>query len=435
HNRDIYFRADDSIVRFQAQKPRFIRRSRGYAPLPVQLDRSLPPVLGCGAGLKNTICLIRGNQAFLSQHIGDMENHKTYEFFTHTIAHFTKILDTTPKTVAHDLHPGYMSTRFAGQYAAEREQIGAGSGDPSVSGIAVRSRISLVGVQHHHAHAVSCMAENNLDEPVIAITLDGTGYGTDGHIWGGEILAATCETFQRKAHLGYLPMPGGDVAVLEPWRMAAAVLYTAVGSSFLDLDMPYIRQMDRKKLAFVCRMIKKQINCPKTSSCGRLFDAVASLLCIRHTISHESQAAMELEAKAQEGAGDKSAEPYAFRLDRAMSNTADGLEYIIDMMPCIKDIVADIAGQVPAPVISRRFHRTIVGAFVLAAQKIAGSAGLGKVVLSGGVFHNDIILTGMIKALEEKGLAVFSHSLVPTGDGGISLGQVVAAGAMMGQNR
>jgi len=436
HNRDIYFRADDSIVRLQAQKPRFIRRSRGYAPLPVPLHRSLPPVLGCGAGLKNTICLTRGNQAFVSQHIGDMENHKIYEFFTHTIGHFTKILDTTPKIVAHDLHPGYMSTTFAGQYAADRHQVAAGgSGDGSVTGIGAQARISLVGVQHHHAHAVSCMAENNLDEPVIAITLDGTGYGTDGHIWGGEILAATCETFQRKAHLGYVPMPGGDAAVLEPWRMAAAVLYTAMGSSFQDLDMPYIRQMDRKKLAFVCRMMEKQINCPKTSSCGRLFDAVASLLCIRHIISHESQAAMELEAKAREGACDTAADPYAFRLNRTLSHAADGPEYIIDMMPCFREMVTDIVGQVPVPVISRRFHRTIVAAFVAAAKKIAGTTGLGKVVLSGGVFHNDMILTDMIQALEEKGLAVFSHSLVPTGDGGISLGQVVAAGAGMGQNQ
>ncbi len=435
HNRDIYFRADDSIVRIQAQKSRFVRRSRGYAPLPVQLNRSLPPVLGCGAGLKNTICITRGNQAFLSQHIGDMENYKIYEFFSHTIAHFTKILDTTPKIVAHDLHPGYMSTKFAAQYGADREQIATGSGDPSVSRVPAQTRIPLVGVQHHHAHAVSCMAENNLDEPVIAITLDGTGYGTDGHIWGGEILAATCETFQRKAHLGYVPMPGGDAAVLAPWRMAAAVLYTATGSSFLDLDMPYIRQMDRKKLAFVCRMMEKQINCPKTSSCGRLFDAVTSLLCIRHTISHESQAAMALETEARKDTGKKPADPYAFSLDRTMSNAADDPEYIIDMMPCIKDIVADIAGQVTASVISSRFHRTIVAAFAAAAEKIAGSAGLGKVVLSGGVFHNDIILTDMIQALEEKGLAVFSHSLVPTGDGGISLGQVVAAGARMGQNQ
>jgi len=427
HNRDIYFRADDSIVRFQAQKTRFIRRSRGYAPLPVQLHSSLPSVLGCGAGLKNTICLTRGNQAFLSQHIGDMENLKTSEFYARTIAHFTKILDITPLAVAHDLHPGYMSTVFAEQYAAENTL-------ETAFGVGTGNRIPLVGVQHHHAHAVSCMAENHLDEPVIAITLDGTGYGTDGRIWGGEILAATCEAFQRKAHLGYVPMPGGDAAVLEPWRMAAAVLYTAMGKTFLDLDIPYIRQMDSEKLGFVCQMMEKQINCPKTSSCGRLFDAAASLLCIRHTISHESQAAMELEAKALENTGGKSADPYAFRLDRTMPGT-DGPAYIIDMMPCVRDMVADITEQVPAPVISRRFHQTIVAAFAEAAQKTACAEGLDKVVLSGGVFHNDIILTKMIQALEEKGLAVFTHSLVPTGDGGISLGQVVVAGAGMRQNQ
>ncbi|MFO7912598.1 MAG: carbamoyltransferase HypF, partial [Desulfotignum sp.] len=425
HNRDIYFRADDSIVRFQAQKPRFIRRSRGYAPLPVQLHSSLPSVLGCGAGLKNTICLTRGNQAFLSQHIGDMENLKTSEFYARTIDHFAKILDITPLAVAHDLHPGYMSTVFAEQYAAgntlEIRGKTVANRDIPAFGVGTGNRIPLVGVQHHHAHAVSCMAENHLDEPVIAITLDGTGYGTDGRIWGGEILAATCETFQRKAHLTYVPMPGGDAAVLEPWRMAAAVLYTAMGKTFLDLDIPYIRQMDREKLAFVCQMMEKQINCPKTSSCGRLFDAAASLLCIRHTISHESQAAMELEAKALENTGSKSADPYAFGLDRAMPGT-DGPAYTIDMMPCVRDMVADITEQVPTPVISRRFHQTIVAAFAEAAQKTACAEGLDKVVLSGGVFHNDIILTKMIQALEEKDLAVFTHSLVPTGDGGISLG-------------
>ncbi|MCA1785748.1 MAG: Sua5/YciO/YrdC/YwlC family protein, partial [Desulfobacteraceae bacterium] len=238
HDRDIYFRADDSIVRVQAEKTRFVRRSRGYAPLPIQLAEPLPPVLGCGAGLKSTICLTRGSQAFVSQHIGDLENDRTYAFYTHTIDHFTKILDIAPRAVAHDLHPQYMSTAYARQYARQYARYNTMAGIP------------LVAVQHHHAHAVSCMAENHLTGPVIAITLDGTGYGTDGHIWGGEILVATHKTFLRKAHLCYVPMPGGDAAVLEPWRMAAAVLFTAMGRSFLDLDISYIRQMDKEKLAF-----------------------------------------------------------------------------------------------------------------------------------------------------------------------------------------
>ncbi len=410
HNRDIYFRADDSIVRIQAEKTRFVRRSRGYAPLPIQLAAPLPSVLGCGAGLKSTICLTRGSQAFVSQHIGDLENDRTYAFYTHTIAHFTKILDAAPQAAAHDLHPGYMSTAYA-----------AAAGIP------------LVAVQHHHAHAVSCMAENHLDGPVIAITLDGTGYGTDGHIWGGEILAATQKTFLRKAHLGYVPMPGGDAAVLEPWRMAASVLYTAMGRSFLDLDIPFIRQRDKEKLAFICQMMEKQINTPMTSSCGRLFDAVSSLLCICHVISHESQAAMELETVAAQDFGKETVAPYAFCLDRQpepLDETAEPA-FIIDMMPCVLDIVAEIKTQVPAPRISRRFHQTIVAAFVRAAEKIAGTTGLDKVVLSGGVFHNEYILTRMIQALEQKGLAVYTHTCVPSGDGGISLGQVVVAGARL----
>jgi hydrogenase maturation protein HypF len=417
HNRDIYFRADDSIVRVQAKQPRFIRRSRGYAPLPVPLALVYPPILGCGAGMKNTICLTRENQAFVSQHIGDLENHKTHEFFSHTIEHFTKILDITPQAVAHDLHPGYRSTAHARQYARDNAPAG----------------IPLVAVQHHHAHAVACMAENNLDEPVTAIVLDGTGYGTDGHIWGGEILAVTHAKFIRRAHLRYIPMPGGDRAVLEPWRMAASVLYTAMGSSFVDLDIPWFQQMDKEKLAFICQMMEKQINTPMTSSCGRLFDAAASLLCIRHIITHESQAAMELEAMA---AADpdrdrEPVDPYTVDLDQPEDGTTGPAPMVIDMMPCFRDMVEDIQARVPAARISRRFHKTLVTAFSLAAWQTARADGLDKVVLSGGVFHNDYILCQMIQALEAKGLAVFTHTRVPAGDGGISLGQVVAAGARL----
>jgi hydrogenase maturation protein HypF len=440
HDRDIYFRADDSIVRIQAKQPRFIRRSRGYAPLPVPLNRSLPPVLGCGAGLKNTICLTRENQAFLSQHIGDMENQPTFEFYTETIGHFTRILDITPRAVAHDLHPGYMSTAFAQQYAGTPGSMGVSDNGASGSGEGGMPGILCIGVQHHHAHAVSCMAENFVDGPVVAVTLDGTGYGTDGCIWGGEILLADCSDFQRKACLAYVPMPGGDKAVLEPWRMAAAVLYTAFGKAFVDLDIPWIRQMDKQKLNFLCRMMDRKINSPLTSSCGRLFDAVASLLGIRHVISHESQAAMELEAEAEK-ADDRttSPEPYPFRLAPAPAPAEapgpDSLDYIIDLMPCVREIAADLTGQVPVPSISRRFHQTVVAAFAGAAEKIACTAGLSKVVLSGGVFYNDIVLTGMIQALEAKGLTVFTHTLVPTGDGGISLGQVVVAGTRMTPDR
>ncbi len=400
HNRDIYFRADDSIARVQAGKPRFLRRSRGYAPLPVILNKKLPKILACGAGLKNTICLTRGSEVFLSQHIGDLFNVKTFEYFKTSIEHLKKILDIEPDLIAHDLHPGYMSTAWA------MEQNG----------------IKKIGVQHHHAHAAACMAENDIDEEVIAITLDGTGYGTDGHIWGGEILLCDRKGFQRKAHLSYVRMPGGDAAVLEPWRMAASVLYEAFGKEFLSLDIPYMSQMDKDKLLFVVQMMEKNLNCPLTSSCGRLFDAVASLLCIRHKISHESQAAMELEAVADEMQPE---ENYDFLL-----NEGDLIQ--IDLLPSIRQMVADLKTGIGLSAISTKFHHTVVSAFAEAAKIIGEKTGVEKIVLSGGVFNNDIILTRMVTALEKYQFTIYTHTKVPTGDGGICLGQAAVAAALEG---
>jgi len=411
HNRDIYFRADDSIVRVQAGKTRFLRRSRGYAPLPLVLDQKLPKILACGAGLKNTICLTRENQAFLSQHIGDLFNVKTHEFYKACIDHLKKIMDIEPGLIAHDLHPGYASTAYA------LEQKG----------------IRKAGVQHHHAHAAACMAENGLDEPVLAITLDGTGYGTDGHIWGGEILLCTRAGFQRKAQLSYIRMPGGDAAVQEPWRMAASLLYEAFGRDFLTLDLPYINEMDKEKLDFVVQMMEKNLNCPLTSSCGRLFDAVASLLCVRHEITHESQAAMELEALAGDiPAGDTlDGEGYDFRLTG--HDPDDPVKpFRIDLLPCVRQMTADLqSGHLPAAV-SLRFHHTLVEAFTAAAKAVSRETGVKTVVLSGGVFINDLIFTRMINRLEKEGFTVYTHTQAPTGDGGISLGQAVVAAALEG---
>ncbi len=404
HNRDIFFRADDSIVRVQAGKQRFLRRSRGYAPLPSVLNQKLPKILACGAGLKNTICLTRDNHAFLSQHIGDLFNVKTHEFFKTAIGHLKKILDIEPEFIAHDLHPGLMSTAYA------LEQKG----------------MKKIGVQHHHAHAAACMAEHDIDEEVLAVTLDGTGYGTDGHIWGGEILLCTRKGFERKAHLSYMRMPGGDAAVLEPWRMAASVLHEAFGRDFLTLDIPYIREMDRDKLSFILQMMEKNLNCPLTSSCGRLFDAVASLLCIRHEITHESQAAMELEALADEIPAH---ENYDFQLIGGNMNK-DPLQ--IDLLPAIRQMVADLQGGISLAVMSIKFHHTLVAAFAAAAKSIKERTGIKKIVLSGGVFNNDIILNQMITLLEKHQFTVYTHSIAPTGDGGISLGQAVVAAALEG---
>ena len=416
HNRDIYFRADDSIIRVQAGKPRFIRRSRGYAPLPVSLNKKMPKILGCGAGLKNTICLTRNSYAFLSQHIGDLDNVRTYDFYQNSIDHLKKILAIQPDIIAYDMHPGYYSTDYA------KAQDG----------------VIKIAVQHHHAHAAACMAENDLDEQVIAITLDGTGYGTDSHIWGGEILLCTQKNFKRKVHLSYIKMPGGDAAVLEPWRMAASVLYQAFGNDFLSLDIPYIKEMEKENLSFVCQMMGKNLNSPLTSSAGRLFDAIASLLCIRHKISYESQAAMELEAVADKNLIEDVMtenipidEVYGFDIVQNKPNCNDNL-FEIDMMTCVRQIVADLRQNKSRGLISSKFHHTLVAAFTKATFRVSKETGIQKIVLSGGVFNNDIILNQMIRIFEENNLKVYTHTKVPTGDGGICLGQAVVAAALQG---
>jgi len=406
HNRDIYFRADDSIVKVQTDKTRFIRRSRGYAPLPVFLNKEMPAILGVGAGLKNTICLTRNKYAFLSQHIGDLDNVAVFNYFQKSIDHLKRIFDIQPDIIAHDMHPGLMSTFYA------KDQ----------------PHVKKVAVQHHHAHAVACMAENDLDEEVIAITLDGTGYGTDGHIWGGEILLCTRKEFKRKAHLSYIRMPGGDAAVLEPWRMAASVLYQAFGNDFLDLDIPYVKAMEKEKLLFIIQMMEKKLNSPLTSSAGRLFDAIASLLCVRHKISHKSQAAVELEVIADENQPE---DVYGFDILQNRKDDPNG-SFEIDMMPCIRQIAAALQQKEPLGRISSKFHFTMVAAFTQTMFKIAGQTGLKKAVLSGGVFNNDIILTWMTRILEEKNFKVYTHTKVPSGDGGICLGQAMVAAALEG---
>ncbi|CCK78897.1 carbamoyltransferase HypF [Desulfobacula toluolica] len=407
HNRDICFRADDSIARIQAGETRFIRRSRGYAPLPVFINRKMPKILGCGAGFKNAVCLTRGHHAFLSQHIGDLDNMKTHAFYRDSIDHLKNIFDIQPDIIAHDMHHGYMSTDYA----------------------KAQNTVKKVAVQHHHAHAAACMAENGLDEEVIAITLDGTGYGTDGHIWGGEILLCTQKAFKRKAHLSYIKMPGGDAAVLEPWRMAASVLFQVFGKDFLQMEIPYIKAMEKEKLSFICGMMEKNLNSPLTSSVGRLFDAVSSLLCVRHTISYESQAAMELEAMADER---PVRECYAFDLVSGKKDGGRDQVFEINLMPCIRQITAELQQGRHVAGISAKFHYTLAQAFAVAALKVSLQTHIQKIILSGGVFHNDIILNTMILALEEHNLKVYTHTQVPTGDGGICLGQAVVAAALEG---
>jgi hydrogenase maturation protein HypF len=394
HNRDIYLRSDDSIIRRSASAVRFIRRSRGYIPAPVFLRKKVMPILACGAELKNTICLTKEDRAFLSQHIGDLENLATYEFFQLTIRHMKRILGISPEIIACDLHPDYMSTR----YAMEQD------------------RVEKVRVQHHHAHIVSCMAENNLDGDVIGLSFDGTGYGTDGAIWGGEILIADEGKFIRKAHMSYVPMPGGAAAIKEPWRMAVSYLHDALGQEFKNLRLPFLNKFDEKKIKIIEKMIEKKVNSPDTSSLGRFFDSIAAICGIRNTVHFEGQAAIELEMAA----GEKTDEIYDYEW-------TSGDVYRILPGPVIRGIVKDIENGFHICKISSKFHQTLVRLFSDLCETIRKETELKRIVLSGGVFQNSLLLTGLSETLEKKDFKVFTHRLVPANDGGISLGQAVVA--------
>lgn len=397
HDRDIYLRSDDSIVRRAAGATRFLRRSRGYVPEPIALRHPLPPVLACGAGLKNTVCLTRGAEAFVSQHIGDLENLAAYRFLEKTVAHLERILDVRPQIVAHDLHPDYLSTRYALNRTGARR----------------------IGVQHHHAHIVSVMAEHELQGPVIGLALDGTGYGTDGAVWGGEVLVAEAGRFTRAAHLAYVPMPGGAAAIREPWRMAAAHLEDAFGDGWRRTDLPLFETVPAEKLDLAARMARSGVNAPPTSSLGRLFDAVAALCGLRARVHYEGQAAMELEMAADPKA--PGGYPYAVMPGDALT---------VATAPLIRAVAADLGAGVPPPVVAGRFHRTVIELFVDLCRRVRRQTRLTQVALSGGVFQNVILLEGMIRALAEAGFSVYTSEQVPANDGGISLGQAVAAAAM-----
>jgi len=401
HNRDIYLRSDDSIVRRTAGSVHFIRRSRGYIPTPVFLKHNVPHILACGAELKNTVCLTRADNAFLSQHIGDLENLSTYEFFQLTINHMKKILDIDPEIIAYDLHPDYLSTQYAQESAG----------------------MEKVPVQHHHAHIVSCMAENRLDGPVIGLSFDGTGYGTDGTIWGGEILFVEPGRFTRAAHLSYVSMPGSAAAIKEPWRMAISYLYDAFGEEFWDIHLPGLKEIEESRIQFMVEMIQKGVHSPMTSSLGRLFDGVAAITGIRNRVFYEGQAAMELEMTAGE-----------------IGNAVYDYEWVTEAdirkilpAPIVRGVAQDVKNGVSASEISSKFHATLIRLFSVLCGDLRLETGLKKVVLSGGVFQNSLLLSGLIQALEEKDFQVYTHTKVPTNDGGISLGQAVVAAAIAGK--
>ena len=394
HDRDIYMRTDDSVVRTFEGQPRVLRRSRGYAPLPIDLGSEMTEVVACGAGLKNTFCLTKGRYALLSQHIGDLENYETLEFFRETLEQMKRLFRVKPRVAAYDLHPGYLSTRFALELDG----------------------VEKIGVQHHHAHVAACMAENHLSGKVIGVAFDGTGYGTDGHIWGGEFLIADLADFERRAHFRYVPLAGGDQAIREPWRAALSYLMETFGAERPWLDLPLGHEIPAKKLEFVETMIRRRVNTVQTSSCGRLFDAVASILGLRHEVSYEGQAAIELEMAAYEGID----ESYPFEIE-------DGDPWQVDMRPAIRSIVGDLRGGVPVGVISARFHNTVAAVVTEVCARLRQTEKLNRVCLSGGTFQNVYLLTRALAGLRGNGFEVFLHSRVPANDGGVSLGQAVVA--------
>lgn len=401
NDRPIHVRTDDSVVRSNLGRPMVLRRSRGYAPAPLhtsfEFERS---ILACGAELKNTFCLARGRSAFVSHHIGDLENLETLRSFTEGIDHYKQLFDIAPDVIAYDLHPEYLSTKFA---------------------LALDEPTTKIGVQHHHAHVASCMADNEIDGEVIGVAFDGLGYGLDGKLWGGEFFVADYCHAERVAHLVNVPLPGGAKAIREPWRLAAVYLQRTFGAGFLELDLPFTRQLDRARWSTVRSMIDAGVNSPETSSMGRLFDAVAGLLTLRSSVNYEGQAAIEMESIADKVATDS----YEFEIE-GEEISAEGV---------IRRAVADVLDEVPGGQIAARFHVSVARMIFNVAQRIRENSGLNRVAVSGGVFQNMFLLQQTTKILEQSGFEVFTHSRVPANDGGISLGQAAIANARIQSGR
>ncbi len=389
YNRDIYNRTDDSVVMVVNDIPRMIRRSRGYVPNPVRLKLRTDGILAAGAELVNCFCLGKGNDAILSQHIGDLKNFETYSFYTESIGHFQKVFRFSPEWIAHDLHPDYLSTKYA-----------------------VETGFKRIPIQHHHAHIASAMAENELDEKVTGVSFDGTGYGDDGHIWGGEFFVCDLAGYRRYTHFRYLPMPGGDIITSEPWRMAVSYLYDAFGTEFLNFDLPFLRNIDPEKVNVVLQMLEKKINTPLTSSCGRLFDAVSALTGICTYSRFHAEAPMRLENEITRNV-DMS---YPFTIN----------EYV-DFSETVRIIVDDIKNRDPAGLIAAKFHNTVISATEKVINKISTETSLRKVVLSGGSFQNHYLLRNLEVKLRNAGYLVYTQNRIPSNDGGIALGQIAIA--------
>lgn len=396
HDRRILTRVDDSVMRVANGRALHLRRSRGFVPVPIDMGRAVPSVLAMGGELKSTVCITRGRHAFVSQHIGDLEDERSWDFYLETVDHMRKVLDVTPGTVVYDLHPEYLSTKHA------LEMPG----------------VSRVGVQHHHAHVLSCMAEHRLREPVIGLALDGTGWGPDGTVWGGEVLAVDGVDCQRLGHFKALPLPGNAMAIREPWRMALSYVHDAFCGSLSGAWESWAPWGGRKEAPALLRLLDQGYGFFASSGAGRLFEAVGALLGVRPVNTFEGQSAMELEMLAVAFAG---AEALPFDLV-----PGEG-PFVLDFARCIRELVEGRCSGVAPERLAYLFHVTVARALLAAACRARVLTGTERVILSGGVFQNDLLTSRLVGLLEEHGFQVFTHSLVPPNDGGISLGQAYYA--------
>lgn len=395
HNRQIQNPVDDSVVKVVSGNNQMIRRARGFVPNPVQVLKNAEGIFAAGAELKNCFCIGKNNTGILSQYIGDIKNHATYQFYTNTTKQFFELFKFTPKIIACDLHPEYMSAKYAG----ELTQVGFNG-----------NKLTLIKVQHHHAHIVSCMAEHQINGRVIGVSFDGTGFGTDGNIWGGEFLICDTKSFERYAHFDYVKMPGGDTAVKDPWRMTLSFLKHYSIDKIERLD--FLKTIEKKELEIVNEMIDKDINAPLTSSAGRLFDAVAGLLLLCSKQSFDAEGPMRLESVLDKTETDY----YSYHIENGIVKSGD----------IFNEMIVDIDRKSISK-ISAKFHNTLVCIIHDVVTQIKRDTGINKVILSGGVFQNRYLLEKTIYDLSDHKFEVCTNRLVPPNDGGIALGQLMVA--------
>ncbi len=407
HNRDIVTRVDDSVVRVMNNKPHLLRRARGYTPSPIVLTSPTDNILACGGEMKNTFCVVRNNEAYISQHIGELNTPEYLDFYTESIEHLQSALQFTPTSAAHDLHPDYLSTRYAQQLS-----------------------ITTKAIQHHHAHAGAVMAEHGITDTCLSIILDGTGYGEDRSIFGGEIYITDRTSFQRVGHLEQFQLPGGDKAAREPWRTALSLLHKHYGPASIATNLPLsLKKIAPAKISIITQMLDKNINSPLTSSCGRIFDGVSALLGICLVSLHEGHAAMLLESNASHILTNKKYMEHASERQYPISLKREDKKTVLQTSTLIENILTDLDQSIPTEIIAYRFHQWLINSIASASLSLLEKNKIDRVILSGGCMQNKILIEGLIIQLESQGINVYSGQAIPVNDGGLSLGQAYIGGA------